>query len=292
MRRALALLAAACLLAVPAGGAAAQATPAPVPVRVFRFVDQSRIVHFRNGTRGPRTLVTYVRTPAGAGPFPLLVFAHGYRATPGIYARLLDAWASAGYVVAAPVFPLESRDAPGGTDEYDLVNEPADISFVISRLLELDADPASPLHGLVDPTRVAVAGQSDGAEAALGVAYDSRFRDSRIRAAVILSGSLFGGRPKRFGRGSAPLLAVQGTADRINRPRATTIYFGLASRPKFLLALLGGAHLAPYTTNGRELGVVESVSIAFLDHYLGGGSLSQLLRAGDAPGIARLTADP
>jgi hypothetical protein len=31
---------------------------------------------------------------------------------------------------------------------------------------------------------------------------------------------------------------------------------------------------------------------SFLDHYLGDGSIDDLLAAGDAPGVARFTADP
>jgi hypothetical protein len=42
----------------------------------------------------------------------------------------------------------------------------------------------------------------------------------------------------------------------------------------------------------RQLGVVEQVTASFLDHYLGDGSIDDLLAAGDAPGVARFTADP
>ena len=59
-------------------------------------------------------------------------------------------------MVAAPVFPLESADAPGGPDESDLVNEPGDISFVISQLLAASAAPGGALSGLIDPGRIAV----------------------------------------------------------------------------------------------------------------------------------------
>jgi predicted dienelactone hydrolase len=53
----------------------------------------------------------------GARPFPLIVFGHGFAVTPRPYSQLLRAWARAGYVVAAPVFPLENANAPGGPDE-------------------------------------------------------------------------------------------------------------------------------------------------------------------------------
>ena len=172
---------------------AAPRAPFPVGLRVLTLVDRSRTVTVA-GRRGPRTLVTYVRYPASAAhargdipratpdragaPYPLVVFGHGFDVLPSLYAQLLRAWASAGYVVAAPTFPLENADAPGGPDEADLVNQPRDMSFVISAL----TGRRSPLAGLVDPERIAVAGHSDGGETALAVAYDRYFRDPRVRA--------------------------------------------------------------------------------------------------------------
>jgi pimeloyl-ACP methyl ester carboxylesterase len=263
-----------------------------IELRSFRFVDYSRVARYRNGKQGPRRLLTYVRYPgSGSGPFPLVVFGHGFMSTPTTYARLLDAWARAGYVVAAPVFPVENANAPGGPDESDLINEPTDISSVITQLLAANASPTGPLRGLIDPALIAVAGHSDGAEAALAVAYDHRFADRRIRAAVILSGAELGGRTTWFGPGTPPLLAVQGTADAINPPRYAKQFFRAAQRPKFLLELLGAGHLPPYTSDSRELTIVEHVTIAFLDHYLKQASLQGLLTAAADPGLTHLIAD-
>jgi dienelactone hydrolase len=233
--------------------------------RVLRLVDHSRRAYYRNGTSGPRVLVTYVRIPTrGHPPYPFVVFGHGFALTPHVYAHLLDTWARAGYVVAAPVFPIENMNAPGGPDERDLVNQPADLSFVVSRL----TGPTSPLRGLVDPGRIALAGQSDGAETAFAAAYDRRYLDPRVDAAVILSGAAFPGftGPAR----SPPLLAVQGTNDPINSPGTTASYYRLMHRPKFLLWLLGATHLPPYTTRDRWALVVDGATTAFLDHYLKG----------------------
>jgi dienelactone hydrolase len=237
--------------------------------------------------------VTYVRYPTGAsGPFPLVVFGHGFAVTPAPYALLLRAWTAAGYVVAAPVFPLENANAPGGPNENDLVNQPADVSFVISQLLAANQDPASPLAGMIDSARIAVAGHSDGGETALAVAYARSFRDKRVSAAVILSGARLPGVGMTFPAGSPPLLATQGSADRINPPKFTNQFFVVASRPKFLLTLLSAGHLPPYVSQHPQLDVVERVTIAFLDVYLKGASLQRLFAAGMAPGVARLTASP
>jgi predicted dienelactone hydrolase len=278
--------------ASPARPRGPTSSPASIGLRVLRFVDKSRVAVFRDGIRRPRTLVTYVRYPrSGQPPFPLIVFGHGFALLPGVYAKLLGAWAQAGYVVAAPVFPVENEHAPGGPDESDLVNQPGDMSFVISRLLAADANRSSVLHGLIDPARVAVAGHSDGAETAFAVAYERHYVDHRVRAAVILSGAILPPDSLSVGK-TPPLLAVQGTADPINPPSATYGLFGAVSRPRFLLRLLRAGHLPPYTTDERQLGLVERVTIAFLDRYLRDGSLQQLLTAAHAPGLARLTSDP
>jgi predicted dienelactone hydrolase len=140
MMRPLAIIGATAVLAVAAAPAPATVAGRSPPAdsmhrRVLRLVDDSRRAQFRNGVSTPRVLVTDVRYPArGRAPFPLVVFGHGFALRPAVYTRLLDTWARAGYVVAAPAFPVERPDAPGGPDQSDLANEPRDISFVITRL--------------------------------------------------------------------------------------------------------------------------------------------------------------
>jgi dienelactone hydrolase len=270
--------------------AAAPASPA-VNVRVLRFVDHSRSIRLPDGRRVPRTIETVVRYPAASGPYPLVVFGHGFALTPAAYARLLDAWAEAGYVVAAPAFPLGRAGAPGGPNESDIVNQPRDMSFVIARLLALNAQQNGVLEGSIEPSRIAVAGHSDGAVTALAVAYGRRYRDPRVRAAIVLSGAILTGMGPLARRGP-PLLAMQGTADPINPPSATSSYFDLASRPKFLVWLLGASHRHPYTDQQPQLGVVERATIAFLDHYLKGLPLAAFTAAAQRPGLTRLVADP
>jgi dienelactone hydrolase len=294
----------------PAPGAVAASSFA-VGLRVLRLRDPNRMIRLASGRLQPRTLVTYVRYPAlgapggadvpgapparAAGPFPLVVFGHGFALTPTPYARLLRSWARAGYVVAAPVFPLENANAPGGPDESDLVNQPTDMSFVVSRLLAANGAGAGPLAGLLDAGAIAVAGHSDGAETALAVAYSRKFRDARVSAALILSGAEMSGVGGfSFTRASPPLLAMQGTADRINEPRFTSALFKPARPPKYLLRLLGAGHLPPYTSQEPQLGIVERVSLAFLDGYLKrrAAALLSLGALGDLPGKAQLLADP
>ena len=268
------------------------------------YTDFTRRVSIPGRGSEPRQLETIIRyptpiasqtdavdAPAAAGPFPLVVFAEGFDITPAPYAALLRAWVRAGYVVAAPIFPLTNPDAPGGPDESDLVNQPTDMSFVITQLLAASASGSGSLSGLLDPLRIAVAGQSDGGSTALAVAYNRHYVDHRIGAVMILSGALIPGvRGYDFRVPGPPMLATQGTGDTTNFPASTYQFFGLARRPKFLLSLLGAPHLGPYTSERLQLGIVERVTIAFLDHFLKHvtGSGWQLWSAGDVPGAATL----
>lgn len=261
---------------------------------VLRLVDRSRTIRLPGGRRVARPVTTYLWYPpavSGSGPWPLVVFGHGFATTPFRYRRLLRAWAAAGYLVAAPVFPLGNANAPGGPDENDIVNQPRDMSFVITRLLAASASAGSPLHGLVERSRIAVAGQSDGAETAFAAAYERPWRDSRVRAAVVLSGAELG-RHVPLVSHAPPLLAVQGTADHINPAVYTFDLFHAVSRPKFLLLLRGAGHLPPYTKPGPRLAAVERVSLAFLDHYLREEPLGAIRRAAAVFRSVVLTSKP
>ena len=294
-----------------APGPAAAAPQYAVGLRVLRFTVPGRTISLRHGHVEPLTLTTYVRYPAlgashgsdgqgapaagASGPFPLIVFAHGFDVTPATYARLLDAWARAGYVVAAPLFPLTGAGTPGGPEESDVVNQPGYLSIVISRLVEASALAAGPMAGLIDPAHIGVAGQSDGGETVLALADSRRLRDPRIAAAVVLSGAeLSGIGGYNFTPGGPPLLAAQGTADPSNEPRFTYAFFKAAQRPKYLLRLLGAEHLPPYTREQPYLGVVERVSVAFFDAYLKRSALAlqQLGSLGDVSRVSTLLAEP
>lgn len=221
-------------------------------------------------------------TPAsGSGRFPLVVFSQGFDYSAEAYSWLLDAWARAGYVVADPTYPATAPGTPGGVNEQDMVNHPADLRFVIGSLLAAGRDRDDVLHDMIDPARVGIIGQSDGGDVSLAVAANSCCRDGVVKAAAILSGAEFAGfGGSYYSAGSVPLLVVQGSADTINPPGCSAQIYGAAPRPRYYLNIAGAEHLPPYLDPGPERAGVARTVIAFFDAYLGHrpGRLSALTR--------------
>lgn len=189
--------------------------------------------------------------PARIGSFPLVVFAHGFDVSAETYATFEHQLASAGFVVVAPDFPLTSSALPGPAIESDVSNQAADVSFVITALLDRAKVPR-PLVGAINPAEVGVIGHSDGGVTAAAVAYNSTVADPRIDAAIILSGAeaQYGG--SWFTTASPPLLLIHGTADEVNPFASSSALFDEATGPKMLVAQVGGSHLGPFTTDTVE----------------------------------------
>ena len=242
-----------------------------------------------------RTLVTqiwYPRARGPAGPFPLLLFAPGFLQCPGAYADLLQAWASAGYVVAAVTFPRTNCHLGAEAYEADLMNQPQDMSYVLTRLLALSARPGDPFSGLLNPHQVGAAGQSDGGDTVAAIAAGTCCTDRRLKAVAVLSGAEWPPMPGRYFSGEAPpMLFTQGTADTINPPwMSLQLYHADANGPRYYLDLLGASHLIPYQGTNPVEHLVARVTLAFFDRYVLGqaDALKTMTRDGNATGTAAL----
>jgi fermentation-respiration switch protein FrsA (DUF1100 family) len=242
---------------------------------------------------GRRTLVTQIWSPRGSsGPFPLLVFAPGFLQCPGAYSDLLRAWASAGYVVAAVSFPRTNCHLGTRAVEADLVNQPRDMSYVLTRLLALSARPGDPFSGLLDPHEVGAAGHSDGGDTVAALAASTCCTDRRLRAVAVLSGAEWPPMPGRYFPGGAPpMLFTQGTADTINPPwMSLQLYRADANGPRYYLDLLGASHLIPYQGTNPVERLIARVTLAFFDRYVLGqaDALQTMTRDGNITGTAVL----
>ena len=232
--------------------------------------------------------------PAAAGPFPLVVFAHGFTGSPAAYDGLLRAWAAAGYVIAAPAFPLSNGDAPGGPTQNDLPNQPGDVTFVITQVLLL-ANGDGPLRGAIDPGRIGVAGHSMGASTTLGVV--------RTPAATTTASGRRGPVGQRDPDAERALRRSGPDADpvrprRRRRRRSRTPPACRRSPTRWprstSLTLAGADHNGPYTAKADPAATaVVRTTLDFLDRYLKGDAtgLSRLRRDGSVAGVASLEAE-
>jgi predicted dienelactone hydrolase len=263
------------------------------------FVEPGRIG--RTGQAlGPRTLVTGIwyplaQRPAGsqpaAGRFPLIVFAPGFLQCAGPYSDLLRAWASAGYVVAAVNFPRTNCHLGAAAYEPDLVNQPADMSYVLSRLLALDAQPGNVLSGLLNRNEIAAAGQSDGGDTVAALAANGCCTDHRLKAVAVLSGAEWPMPGLYFAHGAPPMIFVQGSADTTNPPSTSLqLYQADTEAARYYLNLLGASHMVPYTGTNPVEQLVARVTLAFFDRYVLGHAraLAAMTQEGNVSGVAAL----
>jgi predicted esterase len=282
------LLLSAAVVANPPAVGSQDAGPTPVSTTTMTFVDTARPTPPWDGmpARPSRTLVTSIWYPAQSGSatktgkvaYPLIMFAHGLGGSPQDYRALLTAWAAAGYVVAAPLFPLSSSETPGGPDGGDIGSQPGDMSFVVGRLLQASSSPNGPLSGLIQPGAIGAAGHSNGAITTLGLVANTCCRDTRVKAAVVMAGTTEG-----LGRGqydlaeAPPLLVVSDLHDGLVPYSDAVAVFNQARGPKALLALRwdprsdttgSTAHMASSGVVGPTSIAVISSTTAFFDAYL------------------------
>jgi dienelactone hydrolase len=267
--------------AVTPTSTAPPSTTAPLPVdRTYAvttaertFVDSSRPTA-ANGSFGgapERTLVTSFWMPTDPGSYPLVVFAHGYAVTPDVYASMLERWAAAGYVVAAPTYPILSG-VPGGAAHTDYPDQTfLDTSFVITSILGLGKDDA--VGARVDPERIAAAGHSDGEVVAFGLGFLQCCRDPRVDAVVAMAGDLANAEYGPHERDSGiPILHVMETGDEYD-PYGPSIAWDRANltAPRWMLTLDGASHVPPYRVAGDpHFELLARVVVDFLDGTLKG----------------------
>ncbi|MEZ5493983.1 MAG: hypothetical protein R3E61_05185 [Pseudomonadales bacterium] len=162
-----------------------------VLVEDFKAVDAARKTQANNDFAGRdvRVLKGKIWRPQGLQkPGPLLVYSHGFMSfhTEGTY--LVRFLASHGYTVVAVNYPLTNFFAPGKPLGSDVVNQPGDVSFLITALLKRNSDASDVLHNTIDEKKIAVAGVSLGGMTSTLVTFHRKVRDPRITAAISIAG--------------------------------------------------------------------------------------------------------
>jgi dienelactone hydrolase len=251
---------------------------------------------------GPRSLLTNIRYPLASGqaagrrlapgPLPLIVFGPGFQFCDHAYGDLLRSWASAGYVVAAVNFPLSDCLTGAAATESDLVNQPGDISYVITSMLRLSRARHGLFAGRLNTRQIAIAGQSDGGDTVTAVAANTCCTDHRVAAVAVLSGAQWPLMPgKFFSRRPVPMLFTQGSADTVNLPGCSAaMYHADPAHARYYLDLFGEDHTGPYWGTSRSERIVARVTLAFFNRYVlkRDSAGPAMRRDGDVPGIAAL----
>ena len=265
--------------------------PRTVTILTETFVDPDRPTAPVGQVATPadaRTLPTTIYLPEGEGPGPLIVFSHGLGGSPQKFTGIHQAWAEAGYIVAAPRFPLTSDANPDHrTEASDLLQQPGDISFLIDQLLAVSDAEEGPLAGRIDPNRVGAAGLSLGGATTYGLLMNDCCIDGRVRAAVVMAGAVLISTGANETNRGVPVLALHGDADLALPYPLGRSAWELLGGPSWLVTLVGGDHAGPFEDVPTPWdAAVAAATIAFWDATLGGdaaaiGQLDSIAAASD-----------
>ncbi|MBV8208058.1 MAG: hypothetical protein JO041_14830 [Acidobacteria bacterium] len=232
---------------------------------------------------------------SGAGPFPLLVFSHGFGGSREGYEYLGNGWSAAGFVVIFPTHLGSDHDAflQGGgqaardpASAFHLQTERvADIRFVLSSIEAIEQQVPA-VRGRIDRNHIGVGGHSMGAGTALlvggaragvpGGAIQS-FRDERVEAVVAMSPQ--GSGEEGFSDGSwekveIPVMTMSGTEDGgVNgEPPAWRLqpFQRMPAGQKYQVTVAGARHLS-FAVGELFHPCILRETIAFWDAYLRSG---------------------
>ena len=283
----------------PAVAAPGPRAPFAVGVRTATFVDTTRptpavaasglpadpqrtiAVTAWYPARGSATTEPTANARPATGRFPLVVWAHGNSAHGSTPPPVVRQWATAGYVVVAPDFPVSSR-VKGLLDAIDdWAAQPGDVRFVLDQ-----ASRRSAFAGLgrsIDARHVGLAGHSLGAITVLATAYGPD-PDPRVDAVISLSGV-----PLLPGTDVAsrptPLLLIHSDNDGTVPYAQSTAMFAAATGPHWLITVNGGGH-SPflYQPDPTTATMLDTATLAFWDAYLhGNGAATDRIAAAAVP---------
>ena len=150
----------------------------------------------------------------------------------------------------------------------DELNQPGDLSFVADQLL------GGALDGVtIAPDAIVAMGHSLGAVTVLDLVANRCCVDSRIKAAVVIAGTLNPLSLDRYfesGSPSVPLLFIHGDSDHTVPYLAGATAYAAAKRPKWFVTVKGGDHA--FGLEGRSDGrnIVGPLYASAIGNFLNG----------------------
>lgn len=226
-----------------------------------------------------RTLVTEVWYPSpvehdGEGPFPLIIFSHGFTSFRTQSDYLTEHLAGHGYVVAAPDFPLTNGLAPGGAYMPDVVNQPGDVSFLIDSFIGFTQDSDNRFYAMIDQEAIGALGHSFGGLTTILASHSADLGDPRIAASFALAPFACFLDEDFFSVREVPIFIMGGDID-IIAPFESNMRqpFGLARPPKYLVEIDGATHLWFMTANMPD----EPAFLMLAEGIQSGDSTSEMM---------------
>ena len=269
---------------------------------------------------------------AEGGPYPMLVFSHGYGGSGLSAVFLTESLAAHGWIVAAPdhhdaysaarirLGPLNGFDrigllrsaqeitASGSNDRINYEYRLEEMHVVIDRLLASEE-----FAHVIDSERLAIGGHSLGGFTALGLCGTIKeYFDPRLKAVLLFStgagGYLF--RESELATVQLPSMLFMGERERNQRRGAQTmvqleekIYRNLPA-PKYFLEVKGANHFSfnnAFANNWRtrffsgtpaQFDVIQRYSIAFLERHVAAKSNTSAVLAQGHAMLTRYVREP
>ena len=183
--------------------------------------------------------------PSPNGPFPVVLYSHGFSGYPELSSMIMTHLASWGFVVISPNHVERSADGLLGTAAKGVtpMEGPAVLSAALDAAIADAKAASSPLHGLLDTDHIGVTGESAGASDA----YVMASTDDRIDA--FISYSLGGGRPDASGKTverpvpKVPGMVMAGGADGIIPAADSKAIFEKMNTPKYFVETADMGHV-------------------------------------------------
>lgn len=237
---------------------------------------------------------------SGKGPFPLVVFSHGYGGCGVQSIYFTEELARHGYIVAAPdhndSLCSSKIGADGLSDKFDLsiflepkkwndtffLERRDDSKALIDEMLRLNKYPSSDFFGKIDEAKIGASGHSLGGYTAFSLAGGwGSWKDNRIKAALLLSPYLDAHElHSNFSKVDVPVM-IQWGALEIGKGKVEQAVFGKIDSQKFLIEVGSAGHLTwtnfacslyqnvlDCTKNDNRARLINEYSIAFFDKYL------------------------
>jgi dienelactone hydrolase len=195
---------------------------------------------------------------SAAGPFPIVLFSHGfaaYRMQSSFLTAHLATW---GYIVVAPEHPERGLEQ-ALTDVAGIEQGSADVDALAAAhaaLLELGAQPGSRFEGKIDPDHLAISGHSAGGAAAIALSRRPQVAHAQLVLAYTpaVSSTTTPIAPE--------LVAFSGTRDVLTTAASIKAFVNRSTNARRYIAIEGAGHLAPsdLCVIGREQGGILKIA--------------------------------